>query len=207
MGREAICRATFRKPRSAPASSAGRALLETNELVFRGEFRAKAPLASLTSVIAKGGTLTLRWREGTLVLELGPAAPKWADAIRNPRSVIQKLGVRSEQKVVALGSFDASFLADLAAASGAPVGRRASRGCDHVFLALATAASQGRLGSLREAIRPAGGIWVIYPKGRRDLSEDTVRAVAKRAGLIDIKVVRFSDTHGALRLVIPKAAR
>ena len=121
--------------------------------------------------------------------------------------MIEKLGVKPGQKVVALGAFDAPFLADLERASGAQAGRRASKDCDHVFLALAAPADHKRLGTLLEAIRPAGGIWAVYPRGRRELSEDTVRATAKSVGLTDIKVVRFSQTHGALRLVIPKSAR
>jgi hypothetical protein len=32
-------------------------------------------------------------------------------------------------------------------------------------------------------------------------------AAAREAGLVDTKVVSFSDTHTALKLVIPKAAR
>jgi hypothetical protein len=50
-------------------------------------------------------------------------------------------------------------------------------------------------------------VWAIYPKGRRELSEDTVRAAGRRAGLVDVKVVRFSETLGALKLVIPRARR
>jgi hypothetical protein len=34
-----------------------------------------------------------------------------------------------------------------------------------------------------------------------------VRAAAIRAGLVDVKVVRFSDALTALKLVIPKALR
>jgi hypothetical protein len=64
-----------------------------------------------------------------------------------------------------------------------------------------------RLAALVPAIAPAGGVWAIYPKGRRELSEDTVRAAGRRAGLVDVKVVRFSETLGALKLVIPRARR
>ena len=37
--------------------------------------------------------------------------------------------------------------------------------------------------------------------------QDQVRAAAKAAGLTDVKVVAFSATHSALKLVIPLAAR
>jgi hypothetical protein len=57
------------------------------------------------------------------------------------------------------------------------------------------------------AIAPDGGIWAVYPRGRKDLSEDTIRSAARGMGRVDIKIVRVSDTHGAVKLVIPKADR
>ena len=52
-----------------------------------------------------------------------------------------------------------------------------------------------------------GAVWVVYPKGRPEISEvDVIRAGVEQ-GLVDNKVVRFSDTHTALRFVIPKARR
>ena len=57
-------------------------------------------------------------------------------------------------------------------------------------------------------IRPAGGIWVVSRKGRAATIRDVeVIAAARAAGLVDNKVVSFSDTHTSLRLVIPVADR
>jgi hypothetical protein len=39
------------------------------------------------------------------------------------------------------------------------------------------------------------------------LKDVEVMAAAREAGLVDNKVVSFSDTHTALKLVIPKAQR
>ena len=64
-----------------------------------------------------------------------------------------------------------------------------------------------RLRRLRETIQPAGGVWVVWPKGRAELREEDVRAAAKKAGLVDVKVVAFSATHSALKLVIPVSKR
>ena len=54
---------------------------------------------------------------------------------------------------------------------------------------------------------PAGAIWVVWPKGRKELREDDVRNAAKAQGLVDIKVMSFSETLSALKLVIPVAER
>jgi len=202
MGRERACRAKFGRQ-----AGEGRALLETDELVFRGEFRAKVPLREIESLATKAGVLTVRWPGGTLALSLGDAAEKWAEAIRNPKSVLAKLGVEPGLRVAVIGVKYVSFLADLARALGAAPARRAGKHMDLVFAGIHAPADHARLAALIEAIRPAGGIWAIYPRGRKDVSEDTLRAAARRAGLVDVKIVRFSESHGAVKLVIPKAAR
>jgi hypothetical protein len=202
MGRVATCHA-----RMGRDSGEGKALLETDEVLFRGDFRARVPLREISRVDAKRGVLTLAWPGGTLALELGEAAEKWADAIRNPRSVVEKLGIKPGLKVAVLGGFDAGFHRDVARALGAKPLARATAGCDLVFVTIARPGDEARLERLLPAIAPAGGVWAVYPKGRRKPSEDTVRAAARAAGLVDVKVVRFSDALGALKLVIPKALR
>jgi hypothetical protein len=52
-----------------------------------------------------------------------------------------------------------------------------------------------------------GAVWVVWPKGRREFREDDVRAYGPRAKLVDVKVVRFSDTLSALKMMIPRAQR
>jgi hypothetical protein len=48
---------------------------------------------------------------------------------------------------------------------------------------------------------------VVYPRGCKEIRENDVMAAGKSAGLTDNKVARFSDTHTALRFVIPLAKR
>jgi len=64
-----------------------------------------------------------------------------------------------------------------------------------------------RLASLRKAIVRNGAIWVVYPKGRKDIREMDVIATGKAAGLVDAKMAGFSPTHTSLRFVIPFANR
>jgi hypothetical protein len=47
----------------------------------------------------------------------------------------------------------------------------------------------------------------VWPRGLPDLKVLEVIAAAKAAGLVDTKVVRFSETDTALKLVIPVALR
>src|SRR5262245_52442878 len=206
MGREATCHARL-DAKAGRESGEGKALLETDEVLFRGDFRTRVALRDVSGVEVKRGVLEITWPGGTLALSLGDAAEKWAEAIRNPKSVVEKLGIKPGSRVAVLAGFDAAFHRDVAAALGAKPLARAGKGCDLVFAMLARPGDEARLARLVPAIEPAGGVWAVYPKGRRDLSEDTIRAAAKRAGLVDVKVVRFSDVLGALKLVIPKARR
>ena len=66
MGLDTTCVATYKRQRSE-----GRALLETDHVLFRGDFRVKVPFSSITSIKASRGTLTLGTADGALALQLG----------------------------------------------------------------------------------------------------------------------------------------
>src|ERR1700674_2111943 len=108
MGNEASCKVRFGKQESE-----GKALLETSEILFRGEFRLKIPFCTIKSAKAVDGELRLQTAEGLAVFHLGAAAEKWRDKILNPKSRIEKLGVNPDSKVSLLGDFDAGFLAEI----------------------------------------------------------------------------------------------
>jgi hypothetical protein len=82
---------------------AGTALLETDELRFRGETRLRIPLGSVQDVSVKHGSLHVTHAEGVAVFGLGTAAAaKWADRIRSPRSLADKLDVTPAARVAGL---------------------------------------------------------------------------------------------------------
>ena len=67
------------------ASHAGKALLETDELLFRGDargkergFRLAIPLSSIRSVSDSAGALRVRYAGGDATFVLGKHAEKWA---------------------------------------------------------------------------------------------------------------------------------
>jgi hypothetical protein len=202
MGLEAVCSLRVGRKRHA-----GKALLETNELIFRGETRLVIPFREIRSVKASARGLEVEHAGGKATFEIGAAAAeRWAEKIRNPRSRIDKLGVKNGQVVSVLAIDDPDLEQELAARE-ASVSARVRKGSHWIFLGIRALRDLDRLASLRDSIDPAGAIWVVWPKGRREPNEDHVRAAAKRAGLVDVKVVAFSSTHSALKLVIPLAAR
>jgi len=123
------------------------------------------------------------------------------------RSLLDKLGVKSGQRISVLRVQDAAFLKDLAGRVPDFARGKALSGADIIFLAAEDAKTLSRLQSVVGSIQKAGAIWVVYPKGQKHIREVDVIAAGKSAGLTDNKVCRFSETHTALRFVIPLARR
>lgn len=202
MGLEATCQA-----RMGRETSTGKARLEETDLVFRGDFRFKVPIRDLRRVDVRGGVLHLEWPDGKAVLDLGDMAARWAEKIRNPPSLLDKLGVKPGLRVSVVGIEDREFLDQLSARVDDLTRGRARDGSDLVFVAMSDRSDLPRLDKLRAAIKATGAVWVVWPKGRKQLREDDVRAGGKAAGLVDVKVARFSDTLSALKMMIPRARR
>ncbi|SNZ05471.1 DUF3052 family protein [Cohaesibacter gelatinilyticus] len=63
----------------------------------------------------------------------------------------------------------------------------------------------------KEAIKPAGMIWISWPKKASkvptDMSEDAVRETCFPMGLVDVKVCAVDDIWSGLKLVIRKELR
>src|SRR5271166_498649 len=105
MGRELLC-----SIRSGGKTTSGKALLETNEIIFRGDFRLKIPFASLKSVAARDGELHLKWGNESAVFNLGEQAEKWAHKILHPKSTAQKLGIKPGLVISAIAMGDGDFV-------------------------------------------------------------------------------------------------
>ncbi|HVR39596.1 MAG TPA: DUF3052 family protein [Thermoanaerobaculia bacterium] len=183
-----------------------KALLETEELIVRGAIRVKVPFRDVKEAVADGNALVLRWSGHELRAEIGKDAAKWAEKIRNPKSVLDKLGVKAQQKVSIVGKLDGTFVADLENRTS-DVSARLRKASDVIFYACDRREDLAKLATLRESLVANGAIWVIRPKGAATISESDVMAAGKRAGLVDTKVVKFSETHTAEKLVIPVTER
>jgi hypothetical protein len=198
MGKEAEATLVYRGKRVR-----GKALLETRELVFRSPGQRLAiPLAGV-KVSASDGVLRVDFGE-TALFELGPAAEKWARAIQNPPSRLDKLGIKPGMKVALVGRFDEDFRAELATRATVI---RLGADVDAVFLLAERPADLDKLVDLRARIVPAGAIWTVRKKGGGPVSEKAGMDAGKAAGLVDVKVVAFSPTHTAEKFVIPVSRR
>ncbi|MFL6284250.1 MAG: hypothetical protein ACJ74Q_13995 [Pyrinomonadaceae bacterium] len=96
MGQQVECRVEFNGE-----VSSGKAMLESDAIHFRGGFRLNVPLKDLKGVSAAGGRLSLTFGGGTAVFDLGERAQKWLAKIKNPKGLLEKLGVSSSHSKAA----------------------------------------------------------------------------------------------------------
>jgi hypothetical protein len=194
MGAEAMCTAEFDGQRSE-----GKALLETDYVLFRGDFRLKIPFGDIQKIAADDSRLTIRFAGGSVKFDLGAASRKWMQKIQHPPSLFDKLGVKPGLRIAILGVAHEE--------SQSLTGELVKKQADIVFVGIESNAELTKIEKAATAIQPAGAVWVIYPKGRKDIREADVMAAAKAAGLVDVKVCAFSATHTATKMVVPVAKR
>jgi hypothetical protein len=203
MGQESPAWVTF-----GEACSQGKALLETSELIFRGDFRLKIPFKEIQELRAEVGVLVVRFPEGEARFEIGPLAARWAEKIRNPPGRLDKLGVKPGMGVLLDGVQDATFREEILSRGVRLCEQPGPHGPDIIFFGASAPADLDRLPQLRSQLAPKGAIWVVSPKGKGAPVKDTeIMAAARNAGLVDTKVAAFSESHTALKLVIPVAKR
>lgn len=202
MGLEAVCTVKV----NGKAVEA-KALLETSELIVRGGLRLKVPFSSMTSVEARDGELVITHAGGEVALALGPKAKTWADRIKNPKGLLDKLGVKPGMSIAVVGVEDGDFLAQLG--ERVPKLEECKPGAELDMVVFGTEEREGLewLESLRTAIKKSGAIWVVAPKGSQEVREVDVLTAGRAAGMVDVKVAAFSETYTAHKLVVPKARR
>ncbi len=199
MGQEATVTATWNG-----VTSIGKAMLEGDHLLLRGEMRVKLMLADLTGAAVAGDDLVLTAPAGTLSLTLGAAkAADWLHRIQNPKTVLDKLGVKPGQRVALRGQRPDSVLSAELARGG--ITGEAGNDADLVLLVADSIADLDAVAALAPDLGPKSGLWIIYPKGRRDITQEDVFAGGRGAGLVDNKVCAVSPTHTALKFVRRKA--
>lgn len=199
MGNETKCAV-----RSDGKKVQGKALLETSEIIFRSEtLRLKIPFAQMKSVKAVDGELRVQSQDGTVVFELGADAEKWAHKILNPKSRMEKLGVKQGAKVTVIGKMEADFEAELKKVVPDFARGEIKKDTEYIFLIADAQKGLAQATNIAKVMKGAAALWIVYPKGRKELTENDVLATGRKAGLKDVKVVGFSQTHTALKFVIP----
>jgi hypothetical protein len=184
----------------------GRALLETSELIFRpadGGTRVKIVFSAIKSAKAVDGELRLQTADGLAIFDLGAAAAKWCEKILHPKTRVEKLGVKTGMVISLLGAFEQEFMRELRRVTKDVHEGKIDSRSELIFLSVDTAKGLAAVGKVANGVKSATGLWIVYPKGRKEIAENAVIAAGRKAGLKDVKVVGFSGTCTALKFVLP----
>src|SRR3982750_3224135 len=123
------------------------------------------------------------------------------------RNRVEKLGIKPGLDVLLLGiDEDAAFVSELKGA-GAKTRTTGKRQANMIFALFHHRDDLRRLAALVPRIQADGVIWTLRPKGSKDLKEAEMMRAGKDAGLVDVKVVSFSDVVTAEKFVVPVATR
>lgn len=129
--------------------------------------------------------------------------------------LVTKLGIKQGDRVVVLRA-PAGF--DIIWPEGATIrtrlGHRARAGpaADVIlFFTTVRAELEKRIERLGDAVRPAGALWIGWPKKSSgvptEVNDHVVRDVALPLGLVDTKVCAIDDTWTGTKLVWRRSAR
>ena len=186
----------------------GKVLLETNEIIFRGpEYRLKIAFGEIRGVDAANGELRVQSKDGVKIFEVGPSAEKWREKILHPKTRAQKLGVKTGTRVRLVGEFDLDFVKELKVSKVKIVQANGSGVFENTFFAVDARNSLAALTKYAKKMKGPETLWVVYPKGKTEITENDVLSTGRKAGLKDIKVVSFSAAHTALKFVLPVEKR
>ena len=210
MGYETTCRVRVSDAGGTVREAVdAKVLLETDDLIVRGDARVKIPRASITRVTARAGVVTVTSPAATVSLTLGAeAALKWRKKLEEtPKKLIDKLDVKPNANVWLIGNHDETLIRQVEDRTSRVSHGRSARDQDVVFVAVEAAKDLDEIERAMNAITDSGAIWVIHRKGPSDVADTTIFGRATALGLTYVKVARVSDTHTAEKLVKPLSAR
>lgn len=200
MGREASCTCDW-----AGTVAEVRALLETSEMILRGDIRKRVPFSEIKEVKVQSDCLRFKVGGERVELSLGSSvSAKWAAAITSPPpSLSRKLGITNKTVVRTIGNTqDKGLKSALAEAA-----RISDKDADLIVACVDTPESlKATLKQARKQLLDSVPIWMVYAKGPGHLlNESAIRSLLRDNGLMDTKVASVSSELTALRFSLRKS--
>jgi hypothetical protein len=192
MGREARCHARW-----PGGEGEVKALLETHEVILRGDLRRTLPLGDIAAHV-EGEALVLRAGGEEIALDLGAqTAASWARKIQAlPASLADKLGVGPQCRALVCGEIEDAQLEEALRTALAP-----SPGEAHLTVAVVQSEADLAAALACHAQLPDDApIWLVNLKGKASpYGEAAVRTAMRAAGYIDTKTASVSDSLAGTR--------
>jgi hypothetical protein len=188
MGREVVTTAEWGGQRAEV-----KALLESTEIILRGEIKVRIARTSISVIKVDGDELSLKVGTERLLLELGAKeAAKWVDLLsKPPPSLAEKIGISSGKPAFVIGTIKDAALKS--AIKGNTVANMAGASC---MIAVIRSANELKSAFETAVAMPALSLWCVYPKGKFDAE---VRAFMRGQGYVDSKICAVSADLTATR--------
>ncbi|MGE8720472.1 DUF3052 domain-containing protein [Leptospira terpstrae] len=129
------------------------------------------------------------------------------------KPLVEKLGIKENMILYFLNLPSKDFMKDWGTfPKNIQILDKPKSGLDMIhFFTLSSKEFQLKLPKLMGFIKPAGMIWISWPKKSSkiptDMNENLIRDFALELGLVDIKVCAVDDVWSGLKLVIRKENR
>jgi hypothetical protein len=176
--------------------------------LFRGDTALRLPFEEMREVSVDGDALVVKTADQEARFEIGaPIAERWLRLIKEPKSLFEKLEVGPQSRIAVVDISDSLFLTALRERTASVAEGRVPEGAPVVFFGAETKDALRKVQLLRARMIDTGVLWIVRPKGVKTITEADVFEVAKANTLVDTKVVSFSRTHTAHKLVIPVEMR
>ncbi len=193
MGLERHCRVTLGTRASEGNAHCGDGLLE-----FRGEFKLSWKWSDLRILSAEEGILEVQLGDQIAAFELGDASQKWQSAILNPKTWVQKMGLRAGQAYRIIGPLEQSLVDDLLASSGVNTD---SANAEVTFYRMSSTDDLMLLDQIRAEGGVGSSVWTIFPKGQSSFKDNHIRDYARANGWIDIKIASIDGVLTSMKFV------
>jgi hypothetical protein len=172
-------------------------LLESQEIILRGDVRARIARGSITGARVDGDDLVVTAAAGELVVELGSIqAAKWAAAIlKAPPTLASKLGIDAARRAFVIGVVADATLADALDGATTDVPGEAA-----VLVAVVLSDAELAAAFAVAETLPTLAVWCVYGKGKAAITGDgAVRAFMRSQGYVDSKSCAVSGALTATR--------
>ncbi|MFJ6321999.1 MULTISPECIES: hypothetical protein [unclassified Rhizobium] len=194
MGREVLIHAV-----AGPEAGEVRALLESDELILRGEIRRRYAKLQITSILSDGGILRFTYDGELVSLHLGErTAEAWRKAITTPSPNLRaKLGLAPDRNAFLIGAPVATELRDALAGAQAPEVHDAP-----MIIAVVCSLSDLSNALNAHSQAPHLPIWIVCRKGKgASVGSNDIRKALRSARLRDTKICSVSNDWTATRYI------
>ena len=124
------------------------------------------------------------------------------------RTLVQKLGIKPEQRIEVAGDVGSALRRDVKAAAGRGLVRSGALD-GAIVLVESLDDAKSVFSDYRPRLRDTGYLWLITRKRGREgyLDQMTLVPYGKHAGLIDNKTCSIDEERSGIRFVVPRALR